>query len=315
MFNPFRKQKLPVTVGVQLTSTYISVLVLDVKEPQNPVIMDYVSYRVESYPSAEALNEEVKGYIEKKSLKRANCCLVLDDQDYQLLAVEPPKVPLSEMAEAVKWKVKDLIQFPITEAVVDVFSQPESHDSHREIVDVVVAHQDIIDKKALFIQDIGLNLIAIDIPELAYRNYFETCEHEDTNIALVLVTPSSGKLVVLNKGNVCFSRSFFVNYNGGLFDDLPENEIVLELQRSLDYYERQMRQAMPTAVIFAGDNLVEDKITDITRDSFNQKVTVEHIAGFNFSEEDSLSPSRIMATYGASLRQGLLSSVTAGRPS
>ena len=312
MFNPFRKQKPPITVGVQLTASYISVIVLDAKDPKNPVIMDYVNYMVDKYESADALNEQVKLYIDEKSLSNVNCCLVLDDQDYQLLAVEPPKVPLAEMAEAVKWKVKDLIQFPITEAVVDVFSQPESHDANREIVDVVVAHKEIIDKKALFIQDIGLNLVAIDIPELAYRNYFEMSEHKDTNVALVLVKQSYGKLVVLNKGNVCFSRSFFVNYGGGLFDDIPENEIVLELQRSLDYYERQMRQVMPTAVIFAGDNLVEDKITNITRESFNQKVTVENIIGFDFSEEDSLASSRLMATYGASLRQGLLSSVAGG---
>jgi MSHA biogenesis protein MshI len=285
---------------------------LEVKEAQQPVIMDYVNYRVDQYESADALQEKVKQYIEEQSLKKAYCCLVLDDQDYQLLAVEPPKVPASEMAEAVKWKVKDLIQFPITEAVVDVFSQPESHDANREIIDVVVANKSIIDTKAQFIQDIGLDLVAIDIPELAYRNYFETCEHSDANVALVLVKQSYGKLVVINKGNVCFSRSFFVNYGGGLFDDIPENEIVLELQRSLDYYERQMRQVMPTTVVFAGDNLVEDKISRITRESFNQTVTVENVKGFDFSEEDSLASSRLMATYGASLRHGLVSGAAVG---
>ena len=312
MLKLFRKQKPPITVGIQLTATYISVLVLDAKDPKQPQILDYVNYRVDQYESAEALKEQVKQYIEEKSLKKAYCCLVLDDQDYQLLAVEPPKVPQAEMAEAVKWKVKDLIQFPITEAVVDVFSQPESHDANREIVDVVVANKSIVDTKAQFIHDIGLELVAIDIPELAYRNYFETCEHQEANVALVLIKQSYGKLVVINKGNVCFSRSFFVNYGGGLFDDIPENDIVLELQRSLDYYERQMRQVMPTTVVFAGDNLVEDKITTITRESFNQQITVEHVAGFNFSEEDSLASARLMATYGASLRRELVSGVAMG---
>lgn len=312
MFNLFSKPKASVTVGIQLTSTYISVLVLDYSDEHNPVIQDYVNYYVGQYPSAESLTAKVKDYIEEHKLKKAYCCLVLDDADYQLLSVEPPKVPQEEMAEAVKWKIKDLIQYPISEAVVDIFSHPEVPGVHRDIVDVVVSPKEIIDKKAAFIEAIGLNLVAVDIPEFSYRNYIESTTHAESNLALVLLKPSHGKLVVINKGSVCFSRSFVVNYNGGLFDDIPENDIVLELQRSLDYYERQMKQVMPAVVVFAGENLIDDKVTEVTKESFNQKVLVETVSGFNFDEEDSLASSRLMATYGASLRRGLLDGMPVG---
>jgi MSHA biogenesis protein MshI len=309
-FNPFRKPKAPITIGIQLSAAYISLLVLDYADANQPVIKDYVNYPVENDANAEQLLTEINTYIENNQLKGTNCCLVLDDKDYQMLSVEPPKVPVEEMAEAVKWKIKDLIQFPVNEAVVDIFSRPEVSGITQDTVDVVVAHKNIIDRKADFINKIGLNLVAIDIPELSYRNYFENTEHHDSNIALVSVRELCGKLVVINKGNVCFSRSFYVDYKGGLFDDIPENEIVLELQRSLDYYERQMKQVMPTLIIFVGENLVEDKITEITKESFNQKVVVENISGFSFSEEDSVASARVMASYGASLRQGLLTGIS-----
>jgi MSHA biogenesis protein MshI len=312
-FNPFRRPKAPITIGIQLSAAYISLLVLDYTDAEQPVIKDYVNYPIENDASVEKLLTEINTYIEDNHLKGTNCCLVLDDKDYQMLSVDPPKVPTEEMAEAVKWKIKDLIQFPVNEAVVDIFSRPEINGVSQDVVDVVVAHKNIIDRKTDFIKKIDLHLVAIDIPELCYRNYFESTEYHDSNIALVSVRELCGKLVVINKGNVCFSRSFHVDYKGGLFDDIPENEIVLELQRSLDYYERQMKQVMPSLIVFVGENLVDDKITDITKESFNQKIIVENITGFSFSEEDSVASARVMASYGASLRQGLLTGVSGGK--
>jgi MSHA biogenesis protein MshI len=96
-----------------------------------------------------------------------------------------------------------------------------------------------------------------------------------------------------------------------LLDKIPESEVVLELQRSLDYYERQLKQVMPTTAVFVGENIIEDKITEVTRDALHQEVFVEKVEGFDFSEEASLASARVMAIYGASLRHELLSGVGA----
>jgi MSHA biogenesis protein MshI len=90
-----------------------------------------------------------------------------------------------------------------------------------------------------------------------------------------------------------------------LLDEIPESEVVLELQRSLDYYERQLKQVMPTTAIFFGENVIEDKITEVTRDNLNQEVFVGQVEGFDFTEEDNMASARVMATYGASLRREL----------
>ena len=67
-------------------------------------------------------------------------------------------------------------------------------------------------------------------------------------------------------GNLYLSRQFKINYGGGLLDDLPADALALEIQRSLDYYERQMGMSPPAVLFLCGENLTEDKITlDITR--------------------------------------------------
>jgi MSHA biogenesis protein MshI len=311
MFNFFRKNKTPVVVGIQLSRASISLLVLDCQCAKTPKIIDYVNYSLDKTASVELLIARIKEYVDGSHLSGAKCCLVLDDQDYQLLVVDPPNVPEAEMAEAVKWKIKDIIQFPVAEAVVDVFLQPDKNSPEKNIANVIVANKKTVDKKVDFIRGIGLCLVAIDIPELCYRNYLEHSIHQDKNVALVSIKENYGKIIVIKKGYVYFSREFSLPYKGGVLDEMPESEIVLELQRSLDYYESQLKQAMPETAIFVGENVIEDKITKVTRDSLNQEVFVGKVEGFDFSEEDGLASARIMATYGASLRHGLLLGVGA----
>ena len=55
--------------------------------------------------------------------------------------------------------------------------------------------------------------------------------------------------------------------NTRLLDDLPEDALALELQRSLDYYERQMHQTPPSAVYICGTNVSEDKVGQVLRSS------------------------------------------------
>jgi hypothetical protein len=50
---------------------------------------------------------------------------VLDVADYQLLLVESPDVLAAELKAAVRWRLKDIIDFPLEDAVVDVFGIPE----------------------------------------------------------------------------------------------------------------------------------------------------------------------------------------------
>lgn len=304
MLTLFKKKKCLTTIGLQVSEDNLSLLVLD-NSAAKPVIKDYISHTVNTSHPIDKITQVVSEYIDQNNLTEASCCLVLNDSDYQLLTIEAPPVPEEEMAEAVKWKIKDLLQFPVNEAIVDVFLQPDSHIEGKFMANVVVAHKALIDKKRQYVESIGLQLGAIDIPELAYRNYIESSSHNEKNIALVLIKKDSGKLIVVNDSTVYFSRNFSVHYKGGLFDDLPENEIVLELQRSLDYYERQLKHAIPTDIIFVGENIIEDKITSITKDSLNQNILVESISGYEFSDEDSMSTSNVIASYGAALREGL----------
>jgi len=54
--------------------------------------------------------------------------LVLADTHYQLLLVEAPRVEPAELRAALRWKIKNLIDFHIDDVVIDVFEIPGQQD-------------------------------------------------------------------------------------------------------------------------------------------------------------------------------------------
>ena len=177
MFEIFRKQQQPMTVGIQVTSGFLSLLVLDITDHKQPKIKDYINRNVNNVASLEEVAAEVREYVEDKQLLKVKCCFVLAEEDYQLLTVEAPNVPKEELNEALKWKVKDLISYPIDDVFIDTFTSPQSNSSAQDIANVVVVHKDIINNVTSFSESAGFSLSAIDIPEMSYRNYLETTQY------------------------------------------------------------------------------------------------------------------------------------------
>ncbi|MGI1678371.1 MAG: pilus assembly protein PilM [Cellvibrionaceae bacterium] len=223
----------------------------------------------ESANKTEALTKK----IEEMGLSDLPCNWVLTPSNYSLLLIEAPNVPDEEMKEAVRWKIKDLIPVAVEDVVVDVFSLPEDGTrSGKKMIYVVASEKNHVQEKAELVKDANLVLESIDIVEMAVRNISEIMSEDERGVAIVRLRPNAGNLVLMKKDKLYLSRQFDLKYNGGLFDELPEDSLILELQRSLDYYERQMGQAAPASIFFCGDNISEDKITSTMKNSLTGSV-------------------------------------------
>lgn len=214
------------------------------------------------------LADLLRARLLKLGLLGVPCNLVMGSGSYQLILGEAPKVPAEELAEALRWRIKDLVQFPIAEAVVDAFFLPE--DSARgtnRMAYAVAAQRKNIEAAVAAIAETGLELKNIDIPELVLRNLAEVCCDTKRGVAIVKLQQGGGSLQIIRDGNLYLSRQFSLSYNAGLLDDLPGEALVLELQRSLDYFERQMRQVPPSHIYLCGENVTADKLTPNIRNA------------------------------------------------
>ena len=227
----------------------------------------------------QSARDQLKQRINDLKLNDVAANVVLPVGNYNLLLVEAPKVPSEEMAEAMRWKIKDMLPYPLEEALIELFHLPAGSTKGRTMVYVVAARlsdiQDVID----LIKQADLNLNSIDIQELALRNLVESQMDTAQGVGLVYLEQGRGVLILIQAGDVYLSRKFDVPYNAGLFDELPEDQLVLELQRSLDYYERQMGQRPPQKIVLCGENISSDKITASLNDAFAAQVSVLELSG------------------------------------
>lgn len=215
--------------------------------------------------------DELRSRLAKMRLQNLPCHFVLTQGSYQIILGEAPKVPDEELADALRWRIKDLIQFPIQQAVVQGFFLPE--DSARgtnRMAYAVAVQRSIIENLSNHARNLKLNLLSIDIPELALRNLVHFCaEDGNRGVALVKLNQGGGSLIIVRDNNLYLSRQFVLPYNAGLLDDLPADNLILEVQRSLDYFERQMRQVPPGQIYICGENVTADKVTPTIRNSFS----------------------------------------------
>lgn len=167
---------------------------------------------------------------------------LLDQGAYQLLLVDAPDVPDEEMADALRWRVKDLVGFDIECSKIDYIELPEdAYRGRSRMVYAVVAEQFQTERMASWIEALGLTPTAIDVPETALLNITKDMADEEAGLVVFHLGAPASNVSLLSQQAIYFTRS--LSYDVNLADRNPyeaASTAVLELQRSLDYYESQV---------------------------------------------------------------------------
>jgi Tfp pilus assembly protein PilN len=192
----------------------------------------------------------------------ADTTLILPPDQYQIFQMACPEgINESELGDALKWKLKDLLDFNASDAISGVFPFPEDASrGRRNLLNVVAARKSLVSELVALAESCGLALVSINIAELALRNLMPRIDPDRRGTALVHMRERFGQMIV-GKGDALYlSRKLGVKSDD--LRDAPSQEsavqsLALEMQRSLDYYESQLGQ-MPPAVIrlVAQDNVL-----------------------------------------------------------
>jgi MSHA biogenesis protein MshI len=185
----------------------------------------------------EALREWVRAY----NLQRAMCVCLLAHDDCDIYQVEKPDVADNEMAQAVTWKIKDLVGYDVSQAVVDSYPMPQSSKNHQRQVGVVAARDTVVADYVEGIRSTGLELVALDVHELVRANLQLIRASAGQTLALLTLSKDSGLLSIYHDSDLYVSRDFKLGLdrlqqNGG-DDTAGFDTLLLEVQRSMDYYE------------------------------------------------------------------------------
>ena len=104
---------------INLMSNRVDISHVLVNGRARPEILLCDSYRKEGDDVAT-----LKRLRRELQLDRYQCTTLLRSGNYQILQVDAPSVPAAEARNAVRWRIKDMIDFPVEAATVDALFIP-----------------------------------------------------------------------------------------------------------------------------------------------------------------------------------------------
>jgi MSHA biogenesis protein MshI len=213
------------------------------------------------------------GFIKKHELYDVPAYWLLPPDAYQLFLLESLPVPKDEFWDALNWRVRSLISYPIEEATLDYFTIPEKKaSSNNTMIAVVTANVNDLKRTVDIFQHSGVNLTTIDIPELALRNLTSLYENDEKSTAFIYFYNNFAILNITRQTQLYFTRRINVGDHGNPEANSYE-EISLEIIRYFDYYQSQWRHPSPSRVFVA--SITDNADTIATYLSQQLLITVE----------------------------------------
>ena len=268
--------------------------------------------RVSAY-GTRPLDESRRGLERLKrelGIGRYQCSTMLRAGEYDLVLVDAPGVPRAELKSALRWKVKDMVDYPIDEATVDFLEIPpqEPGAAARQLY-AVLARNQAIEACVRRFDDAGIALRVIEIPDTAQRNIAALYEQDGRGMALLYLGSDWGLITVSCQGELYLSRRLDLGMDAvgaeGADRDALER-VALEVQRTFDHFERQFRYVAIGELLLAPTG-APSGLPQLLQERFPVQVRaidLTEVLAFDGVAPDATAQWRLFHQFGAALREG-----------
>jgi MSHA biogenesis protein MshI len=247
MFSLQAKSTGKIVAGISIFENGIALAIVD-HSKRKPILNHAHFYPCSGAEQSTLLSELSKEY----KLHNIACNLILYSNEYQFHQIEAPDVPKHELNSALRWQIKDLIDFHIDDAVIDKIELPNQNpvNQGKHSLFVIACRQSLIQNHVDLLHAANCNLVTIDIAALAARNIVSHANTvENSSVGLLNLWDDRAKISVFFNHDPYINRSSSIGIQSLAFvseDDIDSQSILdsltLELQRTFDYYESHSRQ-------------------------------------------------------------------------
>lgn len=252
--------------------------------------------------SEEQWPELVEDLIVKHSLRDAECCIILPPNRYQLLQIDKPNIPEEELAASLSWHIKDLVTLPQEELVADYFHVPVKIPAQGEKLNVVITSRKTILPLIDVFTENKVELNGIVPEELVMRNIIGN--QETASLLLSQQKNEETALQIVKKDQIYFARKLrgfnrIHEYTAQELSDGLTDSLSLEIQRSMDYFESQLKQAPIKNIQLALPSQHQQLIAEQIAQHFPTEVKVMAISNEHAVVEEDVSEQFYPALGGA----------------
>lgn len=238
---------------------------------------------------------------------------VLGAGEYQILSVDAPNVAPDELKTAVRWRLKDMLDFHIDDATIDVLDLPVDPNAAvraQHSMFAIAARNSVIEARQKLFTAAKVELAVIDIPDMAQRNISALVEPPGRGVAMLSFGDDGGLLTVSWRGELYLARRIDLGLEQLLDEDVERrnasfDRVTLELQRSLDNFERQYSFISVAKLVLAPSPVVGlDEY--LSSNLYTPVDTLDLATLFDFGRapelSDKLLQQRFLVPLGAALR-------------
>lgn len=215
---------------------------------------------------AESQAELLARAVDELGLRGAHCTAVLSPGEYALRALEAPAVPDAELRGALRWSLAELVDMNVEDAVIDAIPVPVRERRGRgRLVYAVAAPKPRLREVAQLVEGAGMHLGSIDVAELALRNLVALSPADQSGVLTLAVHERVASLAITREATLYVARWADADLDalgaelgkaegellGGEFTGPELDALVLEIQRSLDYYHHELGQRPASCVLLA----------------------------------------------------------------
>ena len=238
---------------------------------------------------------------------------ILNGGEYQLLSVDAPNVAPDELKTAVRWRLKDMLDFHVDDATIDVLDlplDPEAAVRAQHSMFAIAARNSVIEARQKLFTAAKVDLAVIDIPETAQRNISALVEPPGRGVAMLSFGEEGGLLTVSYRAELYLARRIDIGLEQLLDADIERrngafDRVTLELQRSLDNFERQYSFVSVAKLVLA-PSPVKGLDEYLSSNLYTPVDTLDLATLFDFERApelaDKLLQQRFMVVLGAALR-------------
>jgi type IV pilus assembly protein PilM len=263
-------------------------------------------------PGQGAVSSDLRLLLAEKKISRLNNITQMPGKDLTIRSFSLPKMPLSELGEAVHWEAKRHISYPLDTALVEyliVGEREEGVGPKYDIVMVSAERAKVVEHLVPF-AEANIKVTAVDANALALRNVFHLLEKPaDKNTVVVDIGAGKTEIDIFKGGTLRFSRCL---ENGG--HDMtramaeaqeiglqeaeemkrslnvlaaPESDkgaaavrtildgLLMEIRRSIDYYKTTFREKSVDGTVLTGGISLMQGIKDYFTQSLEGTVELD----------------------------------------
>ncbi|MBU2882710.1 hypothetical protein KO525_07790 [Psychrosphaera sp. B3R10] len=218
-----------------------------------------------AYSSEDQLPNVLETIIKENDIVSGSISIVLPSHRSQSTQIEITELPEQDIQEALPWKLKDLISIPPLDMVCDYIDMPLQPFGQTPKAQIIATSRSYLQKILEPFHDAGANVLEIFTEQFAVAKL----QRSENTAQLVFLqhAKSDAIILILKNQQICFARK--IRGAEALNTMTPEqiqmggtDNVAVEIQRSIDYYEGQLKQPPIKNVFIAIDSANIQAIVD-----------------------------------------------------